>query len=448
MATTDGASSERVTHSLPGAAGAGVSVRTFALAVEDGVAAGTTFHSTGPRCAIGSHPANDLTVDDPTVSSFHCEITADRRGARVRDLGSRNGTSVDGVRVADAWLRRGSRLRVGRTTLRFEPGAGTHQVPLSDEPRFGPLVGASIAMREAFALLARAAQSDVTVLLEGETGTGKEGAARGVHDASARRAGPFVVVDCGAIPANLLESELFGHVRGAFTGADSDRAGAFREADGGTLFLDEIGELPVSLQPKLLRAIEQRHVRPIGADGYRDVDIRLVAATHRDLRADVNAGRFRADLYYRLAVVHVKLPPLRERPEDIPLLVEHILDRLTDAPDLRAPLLDPDAIARLQREAWPGNVRELRNYIERSLVLGAPASFGGGERRAAAGAGGIDVAVPYAQARQAAIDRFERDYVAALLAAHDGVVSRAARAAGMNRAYLYRLIQRHGLRAR
>jgi len=436
---------ERVTHSIPGAGDGGAAVRTFRLIVEQGSTASATFQSSGARCSIGSHASNDVAIDDPTVSKFHCEIIVDRRGARVRDLGSRNGTVVDGVRVTEAWLRSDSRLRLGRSVTLFQPGQDTHRLPLSDEPVFGSLVGASIGMRGVFALLERAAASDVTVLIEGETGTGKEGAARGVHEASARRAAPFVVVDCGAMPASLLESELFGHVRGAFTGADSDRVGAFEEASGGTLFLDELGELPVDLQPKLLRALEQRQVRPIGTNVHRDVDLRLVAATNRDLRADVNAGRFRADLYYRLAVVRVTLPPLRERPEDIPVLAEHILQTLTGDAELRAPLMHAAVMARLQRAAWPGNVRELRNYLERCLVLGAPAAHGE-PAPGAARAGGVDGELPYAEARQLALDQFERHYVDALLERHEGVVARAAKAAGMNRAYLYRLLQRHGLR--
>jgi len=299
-----------------------------------------------------------------------------------------------------------------------------------------------VGMRAAFALLERAAASDATVLIEGETGTGKEGAARGLHDGSTRRSGPFVVVDCGAIPAELLESELFGHERGAFTGASAARAGAFEEADGGTIFLDEIGELPLDLQPKLLRAIEHRQIRRVGSNLHKTVDVRLVAATHRDLRADVNDGRFRPDLYFRLAVVRINLPPLRERPEDIPLLVERIVDGLVDDPAARAPLLDGALVTALQRGAWAGNVRELRNHLERCLVLGGPVPL------AAPGpvVGAVDGRIPYAEARQRALDEFERRYLEDLLRRHDGKVASAARAAGVNRAYLYRLLQRHGLR--
>jgi DNA-binding NtrC family response regulator len=423
-----------------GAAG----VRAFQLIVEEGPAAETEWRSTAAGCSIGSHRSNDLTIDDPTVSRFHCEIRVDADGARVRDLESTNGTTVDGVRVADAWLRTDSRIRMGRSVVRFQFGTDVHRLPLSDEERFGGLVGVSTGMRAAFGLLERAAASQATVLIEGETGTGKEGAARGLHDRSSRADGPFVVVDCGAIPANLVESELFGHERGAFTGATDARVGAFEEADGGTIFLDEIGELPLDLQPKLLRVLERGEIRRIGSNNHHSIDARVIAATHRDLRADVNAGSFRPDLYFRLAVIRVPLPPLRERPEDIPGLVEHISATLTDDETLRSPLLEAGFLATLRRGAWPGNVRELRNYLERCIVLGGPVPLA--EPLARAGGSDIDASVPYAEARQSALDQFERRYIEDLLRRHDNRVAAAARAAGMNRAYLYRLLQRHGLR--
>jgi DNA-binding NtrC family response regulator len=446
-----GAISARVTHDDGRPAGPGV-VRRFRLEVVDGPARGAAWQSTGDRCAIGSHHRSDLIIDDPTVSRFHCEIAIDEGRVRVRDLGSRNGTVLDGVEVRDAVLRAGSLLRLGRTVIRFELGTELNQLPLSEEASFGSLRGESSAMRAAFAMLARAAESDATVLLEGETGTGKSQAALSVHRRSARARAradvPFVIVDCGAILGNLLESELFGHEKGAFTGAIERRIGAFEEASGGTLFLDEIGELPIDLQPKLLRVLEAREVRRVGSNAHRPVDVRVIAATNRDLRADVNAGRFRADLYFRLAVVTIAMPPLRRRPEDLPALVEEILAQLRAPAEAAAPLRAPAFLAQLQGAAWPGNVRELRNHIERCLILrtveptpaGAPAEGGEG------GAGlAVDPTAPYASERERAIADFERRYFRALLALHDGKVARAAAAAGIDRAYFYRVLRRHGI---
>src|SRR5262249_14454944 len=242
------------------------------------------------------------------------------------------------------------------------------EVPLSQEDRFGLLVGRSVAMRAAFAVLERAAPSDATILLEGDTGTGKEAAAESIHRASSRKNGPFIVVDCGAIPAELLERRLSGHDRGAFTGAVAPRGGAFEAAHGGTLFLDGVGELAPDLQPKLLRALERREIKRVGSSRYLPVDLRVVAATNRNLCAEVNARRFRSDLYYRLAVVVVRLPPLRERPEDLTLIVDHLLEGLgaRERPEAAA-LRSPAFLTELARHHWPGNARELRNYLERCL---------------------------------------------------------------------------------
>jgi transcriptional regulator with PAS, ATPase and Fis domain len=344
-------------------------VRRFRLTLVEGPKVGLAWESSSDRCSVGFHPLNDLVIEDPTVSRFHCELRVDDSGARVRDLDSRNGTMLDGVSVKDAFLRNGSLLRLGRVAVRFEFSAESNRLPLSDKLEFGSLVGVSIATRTSFALLERAAQSNVTVLLEGETGTGKGVAAEAVHRHSARKDGPFLVVDCGAIPANLLESELFGHEKGSFTGADRKRIGAFEEASGGTIFLDEIGELTADLQPKLLRVLESREFRRVGGNAHRVTDVRVIAATNRDLRAEVNAGRFRSDLYFRLAVLKVTIPPLRERPEDIPIIVEHILRALHADATATARLRTPQFFAALQHSAWPGNVRELRNYLERCLVF-------------------------------------------------------------------------------
>jgi two-component system, NtrC family, response regulator GlrR len=422
----------------------GASVRRFRLTLLSGEARGIEWESSGDRASIGSHASNDLVLDDPTVSRFHCEFVIDRRGARVRDLDSLNGTWLDGTRVVEGHLRRGSSLRLGKSTLRFDIDPQSNPVVLSEATSFGGLVGSSAPMRAAFALLERVAPSDSTVLLEGETGTGKDVAAESLHQASPRRDGPLVVVDCGAAPASLLESQLFGHERGAFTGADQRRLGAFEEAHTGSLFLDEIGELPLELQPKLLRALERRQIQRLGSNSMRAVDVRIIAATNRDLRAMVNAGTFREDLYYRLAVVRVRLPPLRERPEDIPALIAHFLRSFGAKGDAAQRLGEPGTISALAHSAWPGNVRELRNAIERSLVLNETALVGD-EQPARPGAA-IDVSVAYERARQQAIAEFERRYVAAQLDAHQGNVTAAARAAGVGRVYMHRLLRKTGLR--
>jgi DNA-binding NtrC family response regulator len=417
-------------------------VRRFKLTVVDGPEPGRSKEPRAGRCAIGHHQLNDLVIKDATVSRFHCEVWLDDGRVRVRDLGSRNGTQVDGVPVTDAFLRDGSKLRLGQVVIALEIGDKTAKLVLAERTELGGLVGRSPAMRACFALLERAAETEVTLLLEGETGTGKSAAAEVVHDASARRKGPFVTVDCGAIPAPLLESELFGHEKGAFTGATERRRGAFEEADGGTIFLDEIGELPAELQPKLLRALEKREIRRVGANTYQPVDVRLIAATHRDLRVEVNAARFRSDLFFRLAVVKIPVPALRQRPEDIPLLIDAMIARgRHGGPGVDA-LRDPARLAELARAPWPGNVRELRNYVER-CVFYRDAVPPADEPATAAP---IDLEQSLAEARRVALDAFERAYLTRLLARHDGRMKETAEAAGINRVHLYKLLRRLGLR--
>ena len=392
------------------------------------------------RSSLGKHPSNDVVLTDRTVSRFHCEMLLDESGARVRDLNSRNGTYVDGIRVVEGYLHDGAELRIGRTALRVRFGDERVALPLSDRSELGPLVGSSVAMRAAFALLEKAAPTDTTVLLEGETGTGKEGAAEALHLCSPRRDKPLVVVDCASIPANLIESELFGHEKGSFTGATAHRIGAFEEADGGTVFLDEIGELPIDLQPKLLRVLERKEIRRVGTNAMSRVDVRVIAATHRDLRAAVNERKYRADLYFRLSVVRIALPPLRERAEDIPLLVRRLLERMGVRPEASAELQKPKFLAALQRHAWPGNVRELRNFLERCVVFQRALAPDGSEP-----SGRDGEAIGYADGRRRSIDTFERQYLEKLMAAHDGKVIAAAQQAGIGRAHLYRLLHKHGL---
>jgi transcriptional regulator with GAF, ATPase, and Fis domain len=437
-------------HRTPGFAGP-ATVSRIRVSVVEGPGAGAAHEAARERLSIGSHELNDLVIEDPTVSRFHCELRVEAEGPVIVDLRSRNGTIVDGVRVREALLRSGSLIGLGAATVRFEVVAHVGAEPEAALPatRFGALVGVSRAMRQTIALLGKAAGSDVTVLLEGETGTGKGRAAEAVHAASGRAAGPFVVVDCGAIPANLLESELFGHEKGAFTGADRQRIGAFEEASGGTLFLDEIGELPQELQPKLLRVLENRELRRVGANRFLPVDLRVIAATNRDLRAEVNAGRFRSDLYYRLAVVKIPIPPLRDRPEDIPAIVDGLLEQMKAPKAAAARLRTPGFLSAIMRGSWPGNVRELRNHVERSLVFAdegvLPLDSDVAARDVDASVGEL---LPYSEARRIAQDAFERQYLSALLKKSGGKVAQAAQIAGMDRVYLYRLLRRQGLKPR
>jgi DNA-binding NtrC family response regulator len=419
-------------------------VRQFRLTVIEGVDQGTVFVSSRDRTVVGTHPSVELVLRDTTLSRFHCEITVDEGRATVRDLGSRNGTLVDGTSVLAAHLVHGAVLALGRTRLRFELGQEHVKIPLSEKERFGRLVGHSAAMRAAFAVLERAALSDVSVLLLGETGTGKGLAAESLHRESARRDGPFVAVDCASIPAGLLESELFGHERGAFTGAHREHVGAFEAASGGTLFLDEIGELAPDVQPKLLRAIESGEILRVGGERPVSIDIRLVAATNRDMAAEVNSGRFRSDLYYRLAVLELTLPPLRQRLDDLPLLVDELLaglDRVGRPAE--ASLKSARFLGELRRHSWPGNLRELRNYLECCLVFEEPKPLGAGID---ASAPAIDASLPIRAVRERWLDFVERRYLEDLMARHDDNVSAAARAAGVTRIHLHRLLARHGLR--
>ena len=422
-------------------------VQRFRLRGLGGELEGKSFDSSSDRLQIGSHPLNEVEVRDRTVSRFHCEVFVDRDGrAWVKDLGSRNGTRVNGVRVREAELQEGMVLRVGQLELVFTPLAERNELPVAPVTSFGTLVGSSVPLRTAFAQLAKAAAKDVTVLLTGESGTGKSEAAELLHEQSGRAGKPLRVVDCAAVPANLLESELFGHERGAFTGAIQRRVGVFEEAEGGTVFLDEVGELPLDLQPKLLRVLEAREVRRLGANRYLPVDVRVVAATNRDLRAEVNVGRFRPDLYFRLAVLTVRLPPLRERPGDIPLIAKQLLGRLTLDEETRRALAEPAFLSRLQLSPWPGNVRELRNHLERCAALQEalqPASEDPSPQHLDA----LDVSIPFSEARRRLLDSFEQGYVRALLDRHDGNVSRAAATAGVDRAHLHRIMRRQKMRS-
>lgn len=392
---------------------------------------------------VGSGPDCALCAKDPGVSRVHCELTLTSEGVRVRDLGSKNGTFLRDVRIHDALVPPGAQVSLGSSRLELLPPLAARTLELSQAPRFGEAIGASPLMRAVFALLERAAESDAPVLLRGETGTGKELLARAVHAHSRRKDGPFVVFDCGAVAPSLIEAELFGYVKGAFTGASASRKGLLEEAHGGTLFLDELGELPLELQPRLLRALETRTVRPLGANAYRPADARVVAATHRDLRAQIAAQTFREDLYFRLAVVVAQVPPLRERREDVPLLVSAFLARQSPPRGLDA--LPPNLISVLQAHTWPGNVRELWNTVTR-LVLFPGLGEAAIEKGAAPGVTEALHRLPWKDAREAAAAAFELGYLRARLAQGGGNLSALARELGVSRQFLYRLLDAHGLR--
>jgi transcriptional regulator with PAS, ATPase and Fis domain len=389
---------------------------------------------------VGTAQGLELRLSDPTVSRFHCELRLEGAKVRVKDTGSTNGTWVGATELREGLIEAGTPVRVGTTALRIELKDEPSFIPLSDRSEFFGLLGASVEMRQVFAVLERVAATDSTVLLEGETGTGKDLAAQAIHRASRRASGPFVPVDCSAIPESLFESELFGHTRGAFSGAVADRIGVLEEAAQGTLFLDEIGELPLALQPKLLRALEGREVRPVGSNTARPIDVRVLAATHRPLARCVNEGTFREDLYYRLAVVELLLPPLRERSEDLPALATHFYRKMTGRDD------PPPAafLERLMARSWPGNVRELRNSIERGVALGMldePVRSEEAVERSPTGAR-VPLELPLKDARDAWMDQFETVYVSAMLERTGGNLTRAAELAGVSRRFLQRLIAR------
>ena len=394
------------------------------------------------RLAIGTAADNALVLADPTVSRYHLELVREPDGLHVTDLGSRNGTWVGGVRIERAVIPAGAVLRLGDTTLVVDDAGAQTLPPLGDTPRSPELIGDSEAIREVDRLVHKLARVDSSVLIHGETGSGKEVVARAIHDASPRRGHEMVVVDCGSLPATLIASLLFGHEKGAFTGADQRRAGAFERASGGTVLLDEIGELPIDVQPALLGVLERRSFTRVGGAASIDVDVRVLAATHRDLRAEVNRGRFRADLYYRLAVAKIYVPPLRERAEDIEPLVRHFVQRLTGVAELGSLA---GALDQLRAHPWSGNVRELRNVVEAALVMGE-LDLSGTPRVASVTATAAADLGTYRDARAGALHRFEAEFLTKLIDRAAGNASEAARLARMDRPYLLALLRKHGLR--
>jgi DNA-binding NtrC family response regulator len=406
----------------------------------------------GDRARLGKASDNDLVLGDDTVSRYHCELVREGNAVRVRDLNSTNGTRVDGTRVSDALLSPGAVLKVGEVEIALRPAAPKSEILPSEKTRFGPALGQSLAMRRIFGVLERIAPTEGTVLLEGETGTGKDVLARAIVENSPRKSGPFVVVDCGAVSYSLIESELFGHERGAFTGAVSSRQGAFELAEGGTVFLDEIGDLPLDVQPKLLRVLETREFRRVGGNKSIKTDVRVIAATKRDLKREVAGGKFREDLYFRLAVVPVTVPSLRQRREDIPILAEHILAAACAGGDPIS--LGEQTIQGLLAHDWPGNVRELRNVLERAVYMARAAgatelgdvSLPTSTAGESATAFTFDAEKSYRETRARFESEFERRYVKWLLQRHNGNVSAAARDAKMDRKHLHELAKKHGVR--
>jgi len=414
---------------------------------------------------VGRNAACRLVIDDGKVSAVHAEFVATEQGVRVRDLGSRNGTFVGGVRVGEIYLISPTKLRLGETEVQFEP-LRPERIMVSAIPQFGPMVAQSAGMRGIFEKLSKIAQTDLTLLINGETGTGKELVAQAVHMNSARSKKPFVVVDCGSIPPTLAEATLFGHERGAFTGAVDKRISPFQEAEGGTIFLDELGELPIDVQPKLLRALAERRIKSVGGSTYREVDVRVLAATRRDLVRMVNAGGFRSDLYFRIAQVKIELPALRQRLEDIPVLVRRMLKDLGD--EAAYERVSNATLERLMRHDWPGNVRELRNAVvvahalagegeevDIAAHLGAlnEAHTAGPMLGGSSGSGGANGPLAtkgqkFQDAKRDVLARFEREYFAALNEESKGNVSEMARRAGMERAHVRTYLRRHGIAAK
>ena len=461
-------------------------MRKGKLVVVAGADQGKEIDISKPRVTGGRSIISDLVVADKAVSGTHFEVSARDDGYRLRDLNSRNGIFVGDLRIREVFLRPGTIFRIGHTNIQFQSTSDIVEIELSKKDRFDAMLGASPAMREIFAHLEKVAPSELTCLITGETGTGKEMVARALHNASGRRSKPFVVLDCGSIPRELIESTLFGHEKGSFTGAVAQHDGCFMQANGGTIFLDEIGELDVTLQPKLLRVLEQREIKRVGGDKMHKVDVRVLAATNRDLREEVNKGTFREDLYFRLSVVHVELPPLRERREDIPGLANHFLREVASRRGMTMSW-GQDAMAAMVSHAFPGNVREMRNVVERAAALSdgpvitrADLVFGRemgpsvivshdlaqaglhSAQRAAAQLAGVEMpeqtgparfdaallkaGLGFKQAKQTVVDAFEIAYLQQLMIRNDGNITRSAQEAGLTRYHLRELLKRHHLK--
>ncbi|MBI2346357.1 MAG: sigma 54-interacting transcriptional regulator [Deltaproteobacteria bacterium] len=436
-----------------------VTLRKCQIIVIDGLDKGKklTLHKT--TTSLGKREDNDFVLADKTVSRNHLEIEYTADCFLLKDLGSTNGTLLNGNRVKEAYLAPGDVIKLGNSRIEFRAFDEKVKIEPSANTSYGYLVGQSLKMRQIFGILERIAGTNATVVVEGETGTGKDLVARSIHEQSARRSRPFVVFDCSAVAPNLIESELFGHERGAFTGAVRSRRGAFEEAHGGTIFLDEIGELTLDLQPKLLRALEQREVRRVGANNPVPIDVRVICATNKNLKKEIGAGRFREDLYYRLSVVKISIPPLRDRPDDIPPLVEKILrdGKFNRKPDggLRVARVEDEALKVLKRYQWPGNVRELVNVLERATSFVDKDTIHRNhlefvfqeldrdEERTEKLAVNRDL--PFKEAKQKVLEVFEKDYLLDLLRRNNHNLSKAAREAKIDRKHIRNLLKRYGI---
>ena len=414
-----------------------VHVQRCRIEVVSGPDRGQVATAEADELSVGTAPTNHLVLSDPSVSRHHLTIAVTADGFQLRDLSSRSGTLLAGYRVEVAYIDSGAQLQVGDTTLRFEALEESLSPPLSDGESFGEVLGRSSAMRRLFGVLEQAAAGEATILLDGESGTGKSALAVAIHRNSRRASGPFVVVDCSAIAPGAIESELFGHEPGAFAGADEQRNGAFGAADGGTLFLDEVGELGPELQAKLVRVLESRQIRRIGSVEPVPVDVRVIAASKRDLRPEVNAGSFQPELYQLLRGVRASVPALRDRREDIPLLVAHFSRQITGNGSAEPPA---ELVASMARQAWPGNVRELRSAVERAAldqsVEDAVRSESWPE---------LDFTISFRESKEGALAVWTRIYVRELVDRYGGNLSRAARAVSMDRNHLRDLLHKYAM---
>jgi DNA-binding NtrC family response regulator len=396
---------------------------------------------------VGRDEGAQIVIADPEVSAIHCELRAVNEGILVKDLGSTNGTFVGPLRVREAVVTTSTEMVVGQTRIALEPTGNKQRVDVGFADRFGALVGTAPKMRRLFGVLEKVAATQLSILILGETGTGKEVVAKSVHDLSPRKDGPFVVVDCGSIPPTLAESILFGHEKGAFTGATERRRGALADANGGTLFLDELGELPLELQPKLLRALAERQVKRVGGSTFEPIDVRVLAATRRDLGAEMNAGRFRSDLFFRIAQVRVELPPLRERLDDLAPLVEDICARV--GRKQHAGVVLQWIEQRMGSYDWPGNVRELVNVASVAATL-ADTPDAIDDVLTLARDEGVESSrmrpqTAFAEAKRQAIASFERDYFTSLARGAKGNVSEMARQSGMERHHVRAYLRKYGI---
>ena len=418
-----------------------------------GPSQGRAFAMASALATVGRHPTNDFVIEDSKVSGVHLELRRVGDRVHVRDASSTNGTWLGRQKLFEVELSTGAEITLGDTTLRIDVEDGATTSPMSPVDSFGELVGQSAVMRELFATLERIAKKDIGVLIQGETGTGKEEVARAIHAKSTRADKPFVVIDATSLPDTLTESLLFGHEKGAFTGAGEQRVGFFEAASGGTVFLDEIGELPSALQAKFLRVLERHEIMRVGGQTPIKVDVRVIASTHRDLRHEIEGGRFREDLYFRLAPVRIQLPPMRDRLEDIPILCQKLLAQIASERGGTPLMIEKPALDFLASQPWPGNVRELRNVLARAAALASDdlirradvAGEGFGFRGTPEERSPLDLSGTFGDAKDRAISRFESAYLAALMKRCKGNLSLASREADLARHHLRDLLKKRGL---